>query len=478
MGLITNNNDITLFNQLATVFAQLPFPVAIVDLETTGGNFEEDRITEIAILRFHEGKISRKQWLVNPQKIICDFIINLTGITNEMVQEAPIFEELGKDILPLLRGHLLVAHNCRFDYTFLQYAFARINLDFAALTLDTVSFSRKLYPQYFKHNLDSIIERFNIDINIDERHRAMGDVLALSQFLTLSLTEQSTDVWLKQWCNLIKPGLISSTLPLSLRQQIYTLPDNSGISIWQQTNIERPEIWVHEKAFSEIITKLQKNSTVNYWQNASMTFVPAVSKLHAYFLRGQCQLQQPLLNQANVSNDDKTSISNNWYTIQFTLNHHGQLQPHIRQLCEGILTQQPFGLYPHRQAAKRALAEWAKIHQLCPTVLDITSRSLKLSDPCPLEAAHQCDGHCRHKQFISEHNQQVLSYAQLLPVCGWGKWHEILITDQNNLTQQAIQLTVQAGCLRLDEKHWYFHPSLPKLIKQYLKKPDKIHFVN
>ena len=106
--------------QLAAALATLPLPVAVVDLETTGGHFEQDRVTEVAVLRFEQGRISRHQWLVNPQQPISAFITRLTGISNEMVADAPVFADIAPALLPLLQGHILVAHNSRFDYTFLR----------------------------------------------------------------------------------------------------------------------------------------------------------------------------------------------------------------------------------------------------------------------------------------------------------------------------------------------------------------------
>ena len=101
--------------QLAACFARLGMPVAVVDLETTGGNMYEDRVTEVALLRFEGGKITQHQWLVNPEQPISPFITRLTGIDNEMVAAAPTFAELVPMLLPLLRGTLVVAQNSRFD---------------------------------------------------------------------------------------------------------------------------------------------------------------------------------------------------------------------------------------------------------------------------------------------------------------------------------------------------------------------------
>jgi DNA polymerase III subunit epsilon len=470
---IVTDNDAAAFAELAAVLFTLPLPVAIVDLETTGGHFEHDRITEIAILRFHRGCISRHQWLINPQQPISDFITQLTGISNDMVQNAPIFADIASELLPLLRGHLLVAHNSRFDYTFLRHAFSRCHIGFAAPTLDTVPFSRKLYPQHFKHNLDSIIERFTIKIAATERHRAMGDVLALTEFLQCSLFEKTVPVWLAQWQALIKPGYLPAWLKPELRQQLYALPDCSGLILQQAAQHKPITMMVLERAFTDICTLLQnQNAQIQWQQTHKVDFIPAISILHALWLQGHYVMQQ----QAQPYSDETVTPAK-WYTVSFVANHHGQLQARIITLREGILSHPPYGLFMHPRAAKRALADWARRYGLCPAVLDITPQSLGRNEPCPNQAARICDGTCRLDSATQKQNKLVLQYAPLLPVCDWGRWHQLQLTETEAATATEVVLEAQAGCIRLDEQHWYFHPLLPKLLKQRLKKPENIVFV-
>ncbi|PIT13133.1 hypothetical protein BGI30_01755 [Snodgrassella alvi] len=470
---IVTDNDAAAFAELAAVLFTLPLPVAIVDLETTGGHFEHDRITEIAILRFHRGCISRHQWLINPQQPISDFITQLTGISNDMVQNAPIFADIASELLPLLRGHLLVAHNSRFDYTFLRHAFSRCHIGFAAPTLDTVPFSRKLYPQHFKHNLDSIIERFTIKIAATERHRAMGDVLALTEFLQCSLFEKTVPVWLAQWQALIKPGYLPAWLKPELRQQLYALPDCSGLILQQAAQHKPITMMVLERAFTDICTLLQnQNAQIQWQQTHKVDFIPAISILHALWLQGHYVMQQ----QAQPYSDETVTPAK-WYTVSFVANHHGQLQARIITLREGILSHPPYGLFMHPRAAKRALADWARRYGLCPAVLDITPQSLGRNEPCPNQAARICDGTCRLDSATQKQNKLVLQYAPLLPVCDWGRWHQLQLTEIEAATATEVVLEAQAGCIRLDEQHWYFHPLLPKLLKQRLKKPENIVFV-
>src|SRR5436190_9882863 len=97
---------------------------AIVDIETTGGYAANHRITEIAIY-YHDGVRITDQYhtLLNPERTIPHYITGLTGITSEMVLDAPTFEEVAEDIFNLLDGKIFVAHNAQFDYSFLKREF-------------------------------------------------------------------------------------------------------------------------------------------------------------------------------------------------------------------------------------------------------------------------------------------------------------------------------------------------------------------
>ncbi|HXR81516.1 MAG TPA: exonuclease domain-containing protein, partial [Saprospiraceae bacterium] len=100
---------------------------AIVDIETTGGLVKRDKITEIAIV-LHNGEeiIEQYQTLINPERSIPSFITDMTGITNDMVADAPLFCEVAKDIVLKTEGAVFVAHNARFDYGFLREEFSRL----------------------------------------------------------------------------------------------------------------------------------------------------------------------------------------------------------------------------------------------------------------------------------------------------------------------------------------------------------------
>jgi DNA polymerase-3 subunit epsilon len=157
-------------------------PVACVDLETTGGTAAQHRITEIGIVLLDDGVVVG-QWssLVNPCQRIPPSIESFTGITNEMVADAPTFDDLRSEVRSRLDGRLFVAHNARFDYGFVRSEFRRIGEKFSAPVLCTVRLSRTLFAEHRRHNLDALIERWSLECG--QRHRALGDAAVLPDLL-------------------------------------------------------------------------------------------------------------------------------------------------------------------------------------------------------------------------------------------------------------------------------------------------------
>ena len=116
---------------------------AILDIETTGGKYNEEGITEIAIYRFDGHKIvDQFSSLVNPERKIQPFVVNLTGINNEMLRNAPKFYEVAKRIIEITNGCILVAHNAQFDNRILTTEFDRLGYTFEKDTLCTVELSK------------------------------------------------------------------------------------------------------------------------------------------------------------------------------------------------------------------------------------------------------------------------------------------------------------------------------------------------
>lgn len=157
-------------------------PVACIDLETTGGTAVHHRVIEAGIVLLDGGEVV-EEWssLVNPGVRIPSSIEAFTGISNEMVADAPSFEDLRGEIRRRLDGRLFVAHNARFDYGFVRNEFRRVGERFSAPVLCTVRLSRALFREHARHNLDTLIERWHLTCGA--RHRALGDAAVLPPLL-------------------------------------------------------------------------------------------------------------------------------------------------------------------------------------------------------------------------------------------------------------------------------------------------------
>ena len=159
---------------------------AVVDIETSGGRAQVDKITEIAIY-IHDGEkiVDEFSTLINPETYIPPFITRLTGINNDMVATAPKFYEVAKKIVLMTEGCLFVAHNAPFDYRFIQEEFKRLGYNYQRQTMCTVRMSRKIIPGMGSYSLGNLCQ--NLGITINNRHRAAGDALATTKLLELLL---------------------------------------------------------------------------------------------------------------------------------------------------------------------------------------------------------------------------------------------------------------------------------------------------
>ena len=150
---------------------------AIIDIETTGGKYDEEGITEIAIYRFDGHEVTDQFIsLINPERPIQDFVVKLTGINNRMLRNAPKFYEVAKRIVEITEGCSIVAHNASFDYRILQTEFRRLGYDFVKTTLCTVELAKQLLPERETYSLGKLVH--SLGIPMSERHRASGDALA------------------------------------------------------------------------------------------------------------------------------------------------------------------------------------------------------------------------------------------------------------------------------------------------------------
>ncbi|MFM1909291.1 MAG: hypothetical protein RLZZ591_2968, partial [Pseudomonadota bacterium] len=333
-----------------------------LDLETTGGNPVSDRITEVALVRMtQEQEVARWSTLINPGTPIPRFITGLTGISDEMVAEAPSFAEIAKQLLALLEGAVLAAHNVRFDHGFLKNEFARCEVDLRVKTLCTVRLSRKLYPQHRSHGLDAIMQRHGL--HTVARHRAMGDVDMVLAWLNQAQNELGA-AKVRAAAQALLTG--SASLPPQLETPMQDIPDGPGVYLFygegalplyvgKSVNL-RTRVLSHFQADHKVAREMrlaQETRRVEWRQTAG--------ELGALLLESRLVKElQPMHNRQLRRENDLWS-----WRLADDPGVHPPLTLVRGDEFEGSSLDQLYGVYRSRKQATEALRELAEVHLLC-----------------------------------------------------------------------------------------------------------------
>ena len=238
---------------------------AILDIESTGGKYNEEGITEIAIHRFDGHQVVDKFiCLINPEREIQPFVAKLTGINNKMLRSAPKFHEVAKRIVEITDGATLVAHNAQFDYRILRTEFRRLGYDFQRKTLCTVDLSKQLIPEAESHSLGKLAR--SLGIPMSDRHRANGDALATLKLFKLLLDKDSdkniiTEVIREETHGELSPNQLDMVFNLPSETGVYYMHDKDGEIIFLgKTKDIKKRVNQHFTNVGKLARKLQKET--------------------------------------------------------------------------------------------------------------------------------------------------------------------------------------------------------------------------
>ena len=182
--LVPDDNAIDLSNGMDNEYI-------VLDIETTGLSFRTEKITEIGAVRVKDGEIvDTFECFVNPEVPIPQKIVEITGITDEMVKDAETIEQVMPKFLEFIGELKLVAHNADFDVGFLKYNAENLGLRMDNEYIDSLKLSRQLYPEFKKHKLGIIAEK--LGIVVENAHRALDDVKTLVQVF-LKMLEKNNE---------------------------------------------------------------------------------------------------------------------------------------------------------------------------------------------------------------------------------------------------------------------------------------------
>lgn len=238
---------------------------AILDIESTGGKYNEEGIMEIAIHLYDGHKVVDKfMSLINPEREIQPFVSKLTGINNKMLHSAPKFHEVAKRIVEITQDTVLVAHNAQFDYRILRTEFRRLGYDFQRKTLCTVDLAKKLLPEAESHSLGKLVR--SLGIPMSDRHRANGDAIATLKLFKLLLNKDSEKTIIKEVIKEESLGELSPTqldivADLPSETGVYYMHDKDGEIIFLgKTKNAKRRVNQHFTNVGQLARKLQKET--------------------------------------------------------------------------------------------------------------------------------------------------------------------------------------------------------------------------
>jgi DNA polymerase-3 subunit epsilon len=373
-------------------------PVAFVDVETTGCSPAGDRVIDVAVIGTTGGQLDFEwQSLVNPGARIPAGITALTGIDNAMLEHAPEFRDIARELRARLAGRVFVAHNARFDYGFIRREFARLDTDWSSPSLCTVRLSRSLYPEMPRHNLDAVMERHGF--TIENRHRAMPDAQVL-WMLWQKLRAEWTEDELQRALDLAAPR---ATLPAALPPDLAdNLPEGPGVYRFYGDSGAAALLFVgkannlRERVLDHFRSSASDAKSVKLAaQVRRVEWTETAGELGALLLEARAVREtQPVYNRRLRGGDQRLT----W------LFDDAGAAPRLVELNAAVLrTDNAFGTYRSERDARRALEGLAREHQWCFKLLGLEDGA----GSCFGFQVGRCRGPCAGKEAPAVHCARV-----------------------------------------------------------------------
>lgn len=374
-------------------------PLVFVDIETSGLNCYHGRVIEVGVLRVEKGNVVQTfNCLINPEGHLPDEITVLTGITGADLTSAPRFAEVVDELADLLDDAIFVAHNVRFDYSFLKQEFARCGREFAPKLLCTARLSRRLYPQERRHGLDYVIARHGLKVK--ERHRAFGDAQALWDFWQVAHAEH-------------EPAVMEAAIAAQFKRQalptwiddevINRLPDGPGVYVFEGDDgvlYVGKSVRVRTRVLSHFSSDHAHPRELRIaLQTRNIRAIPTHGELSALLLESHLvKTLRPLHNRRLRTQE-----------ILVTVRTERDASGYDRVVIDrdARLDQEQFdqilGIYKTYGQARTALRKIAKEHALCEKLMGLE----KGSGACFGSQLKRCAGACVGKEKAERYNARV-----------------------------------------------------------------------
>ena len=397
-----------------------PKTFAIVDTETTGMRPPYSRVIDIGIIRVENGKeVDRFQSLINPGISVPSSIQRFTHITDEDLEDAPPFEDIALRVSEMLSGAVFVAHNVAFDYGFLKSEFGRVDMPFSPERLCSVQLSRALYPHERSHSLESIINRYGIEV--EARHRALPDADAVWQFFGhLQKTLPSKQV---------KAALAQVSRPRTGRLEsdnFRELPDSSGVYFFHGPDQELLYIGkskhIRTRARSHFNTSSAHKEAHIQKETETVTSVSTSGELSALILEALLiKKESPVYNRALRKR--KTLV-----VAKSTPDASGYQRIVLERTDASLPGDNALSLFRTLTQGKETLRRLSKEHKLCNKLLGVEQGA----GACFGYQLGTCKGACAGKESPEEYNARIEDAFSKRKIRTWPYRGTVLIDEKEN----------------------------------------------
>ena len=385
------------------------YPVVFVDIETTGGSYRNSRVLEVAAIRFENGEIVKEfSTLIDPGTRIPPVITSITGITQRDIVGAPAFEDVADELLEILDGAVFVAHNVRFDYSFLKQEFSMIGTSFAPRLLCTVRLSRYLYSDQKGHSLEKLIARHSIPVL--ERHRALEDARAILYFSQLAYDEHGPQNFADALTHQLKSQALPPNLDLNELETIENVP---GVYIFKDETHQPVYVGKSVTLKKRVLSHFQSTSPKELkisQQVYHVETIPTGSELAALLLESKLIKElMPLYNRmlrrvstyAMLVKNEHDGYSN-LSVVSGNVNNDTDLDT-------------IYGVYASRMKAKQEIIELTRTYQLCPKLMGIE----KGKGACFSYSLGRCKGACIGKEAPASYNLRFETALERSKLSQW-----------------------------------------------------------
>ncbi|RRQ48481.1 exonuclease [Maribacter algicola] len=401
---------------------------AILDIETTGGKFNEEGITEIAIHKFDGHQVVDSFIsLINPEKEIQPFVVNLTGINNKMLRTAPKFHEVAKRIVEITQDTVLVAHNAQFDYRILRTEFRRLGYDFERKSLCTVDLSKALLPDAESYSLGKLVR--SLGIPVSDRHRANGDALATVKLFKLLLAKDTEKTIIQDVIRKEGHGELSEK-QLDIVQ---SMPNETGV--FYMHNKDGDVIYLSKstdikKKVNQLFTKSGDRARKLTKETRKVTYEKTGSELVALLK----EHQELLKNRPKYSPVPRKRMFS--HSLCLSKNEFGylELKPTILSKCSD-----PWGYFNGEFSAKNHLYKITREFLLCDKVNGIS----EARGNCSNYKEGNCNGACIQKETTGNYNERVMEALQKYSL----KNKDVLLVDKGRELGENSVILIRKGSL-------------------------------